>query len=159
MTLADRVVVMKTRRGAAGRHARPRSMTSPANTFVASFIGNPAMNLMEGRRSPATLSRHSEYRDTWAHRPGRRDTRWAFGPRMPALSTAAQGQITATDLHARAVWAMPPWSVDPHRWPRWSAPRLTRSFRAEIGDDGHHPCAHQNTATFSTPKRGPAWGH
>jgi multiple sugar transport system ATP-binding protein len=64
MTLADRVVVMKG--GVVQQVGSPTDIyDTPANTFVASFIGNPAMNLMEGtvsggvftqpgtRRSPA----------------------------------------------------------------------------------------------------------
>ncbi len=47
MTLADRVVVMR-----AGRVQQVGTPTQiydrPANTFVAGFIGNPAMNLMDG---------------------------------------------------------------------------------------------------------------
>ena len=36
------------RRDPAGRHARRRSTTSPANVFVAGFIGTPSMNFMQG---------------------------------------------------------------------------------------------------------------
>ncbi len=47
MTLADRVVVMK--KGVVQQVGTPTDIyDNPANTFVASFIGNPAMNLMEG---------------------------------------------------------------------------------------------------------------
>ena len=47
MTLADRVVVMK--QGVIQQVGTPTDIyDSPANTFVASFIGNPAMNLMKG---------------------------------------------------------------------------------------------------------------
>ncbi|MFW8595086.1 ABC transporter ATP-binding protein [Cribrihabitans neustonicus] len=47
MTLADRVVVMK--KGVVQQVGSPTEIYDrPANTFVASFIGNPAMNLMEG---------------------------------------------------------------------------------------------------------------
>jgi multiple sugar transport system ATP-binding protein len=47
MTLADRVVVMKS--GLVQQVGSPTEIyDNPANTFVASFIGNPAMNLMEG---------------------------------------------------------------------------------------------------------------
>jgi ABC-type sugar transport system ATPase subunit len=47
MTLADRVVVMKG--GVVQQVGSPTDIYDhPANTFVASFIGNPAMNLMEG---------------------------------------------------------------------------------------------------------------
>ncbi|MEM6383646.1 MAG: sn-glycerol-3-phosphate ABC transporter ATP-binding protein UgpC [Pseudomonadota bacterium] len=47
MTLADRVVVMK--KGVVQQVGTPTDIyDNPANTFVASFIGNPAMNLIEG---------------------------------------------------------------------------------------------------------------
>ncbi len=47
MTLADRVVVMN--KGVVQQVGSPTDIyDSPANTFVASFIGSPAMNLMEG---------------------------------------------------------------------------------------------------------------
>ena len=47
MTLADRVVVME--KGIVQQVGSPTEIyDKPANTFVASFIGNPAMNLMEG---------------------------------------------------------------------------------------------------------------
>ncbi|MDE2790724.1 MAG: ABC transporter ATP-binding protein [Paracoccaceae bacterium] len=48
MTLADRVVVMKA--GVAQQVGTPTEIYDrPANTFVAGFIGSPAMNLLEGR--------------------------------------------------------------------------------------------------------------
>jgi multiple sugar transport system ATP-binding protein len=47
MTLADRVVVMK--QGRIQQVGTPTEIyDNPANTFVASFIGSPAMNLMDG---------------------------------------------------------------------------------------------------------------
>ncbi|ABD55557.1 ABC transporter ATP-binding protein [Jannaschia sp. CCS1] len=47
MTLADRVVVMKA--GIVQQVGTPTDIyDNPANTFVAGFIGSPAMNLMEG---------------------------------------------------------------------------------------------------------------
>ncbi|MEX0311385.1 MAG: ABC transporter ATP-binding protein, partial [Tateyamaria sp.] len=47
MTLADRVVVMK--QGKVQQVGTPTEIYDrPANTFVASFIGSPAMNLMDG---------------------------------------------------------------------------------------------------------------
>jgi len=47
MTLADRVVVMN--KGVVQQVGSPTEIYDhPANTFVASFIGSPAMNLMEG---------------------------------------------------------------------------------------------------------------
>jgi multiple sugar transport system ATP-binding protein len=48
MTLADRVVVMS--KGVVQQVGTPLEIYDrPANTFVAAFIGNPAMNLLEGR--------------------------------------------------------------------------------------------------------------
>ncbi|MEM1341001.1 MAG: sn-glycerol-3-phosphate ABC transporter ATP-binding protein UgpC [Pseudomonadota bacterium] len=50
MTLADRVVVMNG--GVVQQVGSPTEIyDNPANTFVASFIGNPAMNLIEGELS------------------------------------------------------------------------------------------------------------
>jgi multiple sugar transport system ATP-binding protein len=54
MTLADRVVVMKN--GLVQQVGTPTDIYDrPANTFVASFIGSPAMNLMEGRIEGGTF--------------------------------------------------------------------------------------------------------
>ncbi|MCY3880052.1 MAG: ABC transporter ATP-binding protein [Rhodobacteraceae bacterium] len=50
MTLADRVVIMK--RGVVQQIGTPVEIyDQPANAFVASFIGNPAMNLINGELS------------------------------------------------------------------------------------------------------------
>ena len=48
MTLADRIAVMKD--GELQQHCPPlEAYHQPANTFVASFLGTPAMNLIEGQ--------------------------------------------------------------------------------------------------------------
>ena len=55
MTLADRVVVMKA--GIVQQVGSPTDIYDyPANTFVASFIGSPAMNLIEGSVSGGVFS-------------------------------------------------------------------------------------------------------
>ena len=55
MTLADRVVVMKA--GVVQQIGAPTEIYDrPANTFVASFIGSPAMNLLEGEIRGGTFS-------------------------------------------------------------------------------------------------------
>ena len=55
MTLADRVVVMNA--GHVQQVGAPTDIYDrPANTFVASFIGNPAMNLLEGSISGGTFT-------------------------------------------------------------------------------------------------------
>jgi multiple sugar transport system ATP-binding protein len=54
MTLADRVVVMK--HGVVQQVGTPTDIyDNPANTFVAGFIGSPAMNLIEGELSGGTF--------------------------------------------------------------------------------------------------------
>jgi multiple sugar transport system ATP-binding protein len=54
MTLADRVVVMKA--GIVQQVGTPTEIYDrPANTFVAGFIGSPAMNLMEGEGIDGTF--------------------------------------------------------------------------------------------------------
>ncbi|MGB0844403.1 MAG: ABC transporter ATP-binding protein [Alphaproteobacteria bacterium] len=54
MTLADRVVVMK--KGIVQQVGSPTEIyDTPANAFVASFIGSPAMNLIEGEMSGGTF--------------------------------------------------------------------------------------------------------
>jgi len=55
MTLADRVVVMK--RGVVQQVGSPTEIyDNPANTFVAGFIGSPAMNLVDGHISGGTFT-------------------------------------------------------------------------------------------------------
>ena len=55
MTLADRVVVMNG--GVVQQVGTPTEIYDcPANAFVASFIGSPAMNLMEGRLESGTFT-------------------------------------------------------------------------------------------------------
>jgi len=55
MTLADRVVVMK--QGVVQQLGTPTEIyDKPANTFVASFIGNPAMNLVDGTVKNGTFT-------------------------------------------------------------------------------------------------------
>ena len=55
MTLADRVVVME--KGIVQQVGSPTEIYDfPANTFVASFIGSPAMNLIEGSLSKGAFN-------------------------------------------------------------------------------------------------------
>jgi multiple sugar transport system ATP-binding protein len=55
MTLADRVVIMKA--GVVQQVGTPVDIYDrPANAFVASFIGNPAMNLMDGEIKGGTFA-------------------------------------------------------------------------------------------------------
>ena len=54
MTMADRVVLMRA--GRVEQHGTPQALyEQPASTFVAGFIGAPAMNLFDAALAPAVL--------------------------------------------------------------------------------------------------------
>ncbi len=54
MTLADRIAILD--KGRIQQHAAPAEIyTRPANTFVAGFIGSPAMNLISGESADGTF--------------------------------------------------------------------------------------------------------
>lgn len=129
MTLADRVVVMK--KGVVQQVGSPTEIyDTPANTFVASFIGSPAMNLMEGTVSGGVFSaKHVEIQGFDAP-----DGPLTLGFRAEDASLApeGQGQITApiytlellgdaTMISVRVGGALVSVKAD-------------KSFRAEIGD-------------------------
>ncbi|GAB5434453.1 ABC transporter ATP-binding protein [Tritonibacter mobilis] len=129
MTLADRVVVMK--KGVVQQVGSPTEIyDTPANTFVASFIGSPAMNLMEGTVSGGVFSaKHVEIQGLDAP-----DGPLTLGFRAEDASLAPEGhgQITApiytlellgdaTMISVRVGGALVSVKAD-------------KSFRAEIGD-------------------------
>ena len=73
MTLADRVVVMRA--GRIQQVGAPADIyDTPANLFVAGFIGSPAMNLVEGQVTDGTFE--------------------AVGVRVPGIETRASGDVT-----------------------------------------------------------------
>ncbi|WP_170334408.1 ABC transporter ATP-binding protein [Ruegeria arenilitoris] len=90
MTLADRVVVMK--KGVVQQVGSPTEIYDrPANTFVASFIGSPAMNLMDGQVSGGVF--RAENVEIPVDAP---DGPMTLGFRAEDASIAeGQGQITA----------------------------------------------------------------
>ena len=91
MTLADRVVVMK--QGIVQQVGSPTEIYDrPANAFVASFIGNPAMNLIEGEILNGTF-RASNTEITGLEAP---DGRVTLGFRAEDASVVdASGEINA----------------------------------------------------------------
>ncbi|MCV6586591.1 MAG: sn-glycerol-3-phosphate ABC transporter ATP-binding protein UgpC, partial [Marinibacterium sp.] len=129
MTLADRVVVMK--QGVVQQVGSPTEIYDrPANTFVASFIGSPAMNLMEGDVTGGVF--RAEHVAIPVSAP---DGPMTLGFRAEDASLASapdQGQITApiytlellgdaTMISVRVGGALVSVKAD-------------KSFRAEIGD-------------------------
>ena len=78
MTLADRVVVMD--RGVVQQVGTPTEIyDKPANVFVAGFIGNPAMNLIEGHLTGGSLTAENVRIDGFKAPDG--PVTQAFGPR------------------------------------------------------------------------------
>ena len=90
MTLADRVVVMKS--GLVQQMGTPTDIYDrPANTFVAGFIGNPAMNLLSGRMTGGVFE-GDNVRIGGLSAP---DGPATLGFRAEDAALAAQGEITA----------------------------------------------------------------
>ena len=79
MTLADRVVVMK--QGVVQQVGTPTDIyDNPANTFVAGFIGSPAMNLLKGTMKDGYFS--GDNVEISASLPPTGPSRWGFVLRM-----------------------------------------------------------------------------
>ncbi|MCB2115795.1 MAG: sn-glycerol-3-phosphate ABC transporter ATP-binding protein UgpC [Rhodobacteraceae bacterium] len=130
MTLADRVVVMN-----AGRIQQVGTPTDiynmPANTFVASFIGSPAMNLVEGDLKEGVFS--------------------GAGMRVEGLPTRIEGKVTlgfraedATIVQSGGQIAAPMYSIEllgeatMITWRLGKAlvsVKTNKDFRAQIGDE------------------------
>ncbi|ARC37718.1 ABC transporter ATP-binding protein [Paracoccus yeei] len=90
MTLADRVVVMK--KGIVQQVGSPTEIYDrPANTFVASFIGSPAMNLVDGQVEAGTFTAPH----TRIERVALPDGPVTLGFRAEDAFLAEQGQIEA----------------------------------------------------------------
>jgi multiple sugar transport system ATP-binding protein len=127
MTLADRVVVMK--HGRIQQVGTPTEIYDrPATTFVAGFIGNPAMNLMDGRIEGGTFLADN-VRITGLTAP---DGPLTLGFRAEDARVAARGEISApvytmellgdaTMVTVRAGGALVSVKAD-------------KAFRAEIGE-------------------------
>ncbi|MCK8482435.1 ABC transporter ATP-binding protein [Aliiroseovarius sp. S2029] len=129
MTLADRVVVMK--RGVVQQVGSPTEIyDNPANTFVASFIGSPAMNLMDGEVQGGTFrSQHTEIHGLTAP-----DGPVTLGFRAEDASLAApgQGQINAPIYTLELLGDATMISVRING--ALVSVKSDKAFRAEIGD-------------------------
>ena len=92
MTLADRVVVMKN--GVVQQVGTPTDIyDNPANTFVAGFIGSPAMNLMDGAIEGSVFQGENVAVDGVDRARG--DVTLGFRAEDAAVTEAGQGQINA----------------------------------------------------------------
>lgn len=92
MTLSDRMVVMKE--GRIAQQGTPLEVYSaPANTFVASFVGSPKMNLIDGVLERGTFTGQNGMRfDLQADRP---DGPVTLGVRPDDLLVEAAGAVSA----------------------------------------------------------------
>lgn len=129
MTLADRVVVME--KGIVQQVGSPTEIYDrPANMFVASFIGNPAMNLINGDIQNGTF----EARDTRI--PGlsaaNGKTTLGFRAEDASLAAAGEGQITAPIYTLELLGDATMISVRIGQ--ALVAVKADKTFRAEIGD-------------------------
>jgi multiple sugar transport system ATP-binding protein len=129
MTLADRVVVMK--KGVVQQVGTPTEIyDNPANTFVAGFIGNPAMNLMEGRVSGGTFTA-SGVSITGLSAPDGKAT-LGFRAEDASVAPGSSGQITAPiySLELLGDATMVTVRIDG----TLVSVRADKTYRAEIGD-------------------------
>ncbi|MDJ0628995.1 MAG: ABC transporter ATP-binding protein [Rhodobacter sp.] len=129
MTLADRVVVMK--QGVVQQVGSPTEIyDTPANTFVAGFIGSPAMNLVQGRVENGTFVAEHMRIEGFAL-PGRQVT-LGFRAEDAGLGDAGHHEITAPiyslELLGDATMVTVRIGGD------LVAVRGPKDFRAEIGD-------------------------
>ncbi|MHA6267155.1 ABC transporter ATP-binding protein [uncultured Aliiroseovarius sp.] len=129
MTLADRVVVMK--KGVVQQVGSPTEIyDTPANTFVASFIGSPAMNLMDGEVKGGTFrAQHTEI-------PGLNapdgPVTLGFRAEDAALAETGQGQINAPIYTLELLGDATMISVRING--ALVSVKSDKTFRAEIGD-------------------------
>ena len=106
MTLADRVVVMK--QGVVQQVGTPTDIyDAPANTFVASFIGSPAMNLVEGEIKAGVFSADGIVVADLQHLMGR--SLWVSAPKMRLLWTPRAMQTRLPTPWS--CWATQQWSL------------------------------------------------
>jgi len=127
MTLADRVVVMF--KGVVQQVATPTEIYDrPANTFVASFIGNPAMNLMDGHVKDGVFTTT----DVSIQGLNAPDGPITLGFRAEDASLSETGQITAPiySLELLGDATMITVRIDG----ALVSIKADKSFRAEIGD-------------------------
>ncbi len=129
MTLADRVVVMKG--GVVQQVGSPTEIYDrPANAFVASFIGSPAMNLMNGTVSAGTFTaEHVEI--TGLNAPDGPLT-LGFRAEDASLAHEGQGQINAPIYTLELLGDATMVSV--RVGDALVSVKADKTFRADIGD-------------------------
>jgi multiple sugar transport system ATP-binding protein len=129
MTLADRVVVMK--KGVVQQVGSPTEIYDrPANTFVASFIGSPAMNLMDGQVNGGTFTAENVTVSGLSAPDG--PLTLGFRAEDASLAADGQGQINAPIYTLELLGDATMISVLVGG--ALVSVKTDKSFRAEIGD-------------------------
>ncbi len=142
MTLADRVVVME--KGVVQQVGSPTEIyDQPANTFVAGFIGSPAMNLIEGQMSGGTFTAPS----TEIHGLSAPDGRITLGFRAEdAQVVDSGGQINAPIYTLELLGDATMVTVRIGK--TLVSVRADKSFRAEIDDQVSIAVPHDHCHLF-----------
>ncbi len=129
MTLADRVVVME--KGVVQQVGTPTDIyDNPANTFVASFIGNPAMNLVEGELKGGTFTAKNIEVKGLSGPDGA--VTLGFRAEDASVANAGAGQITAPVYSMELLGDAT--MVTVRSGQALMAVKADKEFRAEIGD-------------------------
>ncbi len=129
MTLADRVVVME--KGVVQQVGTPTDIyDNPANTFVASFIGNPAMNLIEGELTGGTFRAKNIEVSGLSGSDGR--VTLGFRAEDASVATKGKAQITAPVYSMELLGDATMITVRSGQ--SLMAVKADKEFRAAIGD-------------------------
>ncbi|MFP7672572.1 ABC transporter ATP-binding protein [Marivita sp. S0852] len=129
MTLADRVVVMK--KGIVQQVGSPTEIYDrPANAFVASFIGNPAMNLIDGQIRGGVFETENTRVSGLSAPDG--SVTLGFRAEDATLAENGDGQITAPIYTLELLGDATMISV--RIGPALIAVKADKTFRAEIDD-------------------------
>ncbi len=129
MTLADRVVVME--KGVIQQVGTPTEIyDNPANTFVASFIGNPAMNLVNGEMKAGTFTAQNISVAGLSAPDG--PITLGFRAEDANVAVAGQGALSAPVYSMELLGDATMITV--RSGPAMLAVKADKEFRADIGD-------------------------
>mgnify|MGYP000409736855 FL=1 len=129
MTLADRVVVMN--KGIIQQIGKPKQIyDKPINTFVASFIGNPPMNLINGNIKDNNFIAKDIKIENFNHKNGKYKLgfRAEDGKIIKSISGNIKGQIFSIELLGDATM------VTVKIEENFISVKMSNTFNASLGD-------------------------
>ena len=133
LSMGDRIVVMRDGRDPADRQARPSSTSSRKTAYVASFIGSPPMNFLEGRVEGDRIVLPAE-QATLAMNGGARQ----------AVARASAPEITVGIRPEHIVFSDKPAGRRTQHRRRRRYGRTSRPHHARAGEDGVRPPAQRS---------------